>query len=476
LSDSDDSPVKAAPKSRLKQRRALSSSEEEDQHEQIAEEMEVKENVANKANAASGKANDASKSVKKKVKVNLTSFEAPEEDEEEEQLLSLKNSTPSPVAKRRKSSEKKPSPKAKKAKKQVEPEEQEDANEERGEEKEEAKKESSKAAKKKASPKTTKKKASPKEGKEKASPKEAKGKASPKEGKGEASPKEAKKKASPRRGKKTEAQVKQEVEEKEEERKEDQERDEEEEQENQNMEEEANPPPTKKISSFFTKMSSKKGTSGLKEAKGDEEVDQQKQQLPFGEALRNKRFHPIEDAPWKKGEAVPYLALANTLAAIEETSGRLKTVEILANFFRSVMLLTPKDLLASVYLCLNKVAPAYAGVELGVGETLLMRAVANTTGRTLGQVKTDTQKTGDLGIVAEVSKRSLVQMFKPKPLTVEVGYERLKGIALMAGHSVMSMKVQRIQQMLVACREHEARFLIRSLGGTQFYLLTNQLK
>jgi len=124
------------------------------------------------------------------------------------------------------------------------------------------------------------------------------------------------------------------------------------------------------------------------------------------------------------------------------------------------------DLLPSVYLCLNKLAPAYAGVELGVGDSLLMRAVANTTGRSLGQVKTDTQKTGDLGVVAEASKSSQMQMFKPKPLTVAIVYERLKGVALMTGHSCMSMKVQKIQQMLVACREYEARFLIRSLGGT----------
>lgn len=46
---------------------------------------------------------------------------------------------------------------------------------------------------------------------------------------------------------------------------------------------------------------------------------------------------------------------------IENTSGRLKTIEILANFFRSVIVLTPDDLLHCVYLCLNKVAPSFEG-------------------------------------------------------------------------------------------------------------------
>jgi DNA ligase-1 len=59
---------------------------------------------------------------------------------------------------------------------------------------------------------------------------------------------------------------------------------------------------------------------------------------------------------------VPYLALARTLEAVEGVSARLKIIEILANYFRSVIILSPEDLLPSVYLCLNKLAPAYEGI------------------------------------------------------------------------------------------------------------------
>lgn len=77
-------------------------------------------------------------------------------------------------------------------------------------------------------------------------------------------------------------------------------------------------------------------------------------------------YHPIQDACWAKDKPVPYLALAKTLEIIEATSARLKMIEILSNYFRSVMALTPDDLLPSVYLCLNQLGPAYESLELGM--------------------------------------------------------------------------------------------------------------
>lgn len=61
---------------------------------------------------------------------------------------------------------------------------------------------------------------------------------------------------------------------------------------------------------------------------------------------------------------VPYSALARTLEEIENISARLKIIEILSNFLRSVIVLSPEDLLPSVYLCLNKLAPAYEGKSI----------------------------------------------------------------------------------------------------------------
>ncbi|XP_052262495.1 DNA ligase 1-like isoform X2 [Dreissena polymorpha] len=176
-------------------------------------------------------------------------------------------------------------------------------------------------------------------------------------------------------------------------------------------------------------------------------------------------YHPIDHACWKHGDKVPYLALAKTFEAIENVSARLKIVEILSNFFRSVIVLSPDELLPCVYLCLNKLAPAYEGVELGIGETVLMKAIAQSTGRSMEKIKADAQEKGDLGIVAENSRSNQRTMFQPASLTVPAVFQKLKEIATMTGNSVMSKKIDKIKGMFVACRQSEARYLIRSLGG-----------
>ncbi|KAF7396537.1 hypothetical protein HZH66_007399 [Vespula vulgaris] len=177
------------------------------------------------------------------------------------------------------------------------------------------------------------------------------------------------------------------------------------------------------------------------------------------------KYHPINDACWKKGEMVPYIALTRTLELIEETSARLKIIDILSNYFRSVIVLSPNDLLPSIYLCLNQLAPAYEGIILGVAETNLLKAIAQCTGRTLAQLKVDVQNVGDIGIVAEGSRSNQRTMFQPAPLTVSRVYTTLKEIAQMIGHSSLSKKLDKIQTLFVACRFTEARYFIRSLAG-----------
>ena len=176
-------------------------------------------------------------------------------------------------------------------------------------------------------------------------------------------------------------------------------------------------------------------------------------------------YCPHSSACWKNGEPMPYIAVAKTFKQIEEEPGRLKITMTLTNLFRSAIVLSPKDVLSCVYLSLNKLGPAYEGQELGIGETLLMKALAQATGRNVDKIKENLHAVGDLGLVAEQSRSSQKMLFVPSRLTVKTVFEKLKSISEMSGNSVMAKKIEKIRSLLVACHDCEARYLLRTLAG-----------
>lgn len=177
------------------------------------------------------------------------------------------------------------------------------------------------------------------------------------------------------------------------------------------------------------------------------------------------RYDEINDACWAEGKPVPYFALAKTLALCEENSGRLLKTEFLANFLLSVEKLSPDDLLPCVHLSLNLLAAAYEGVELGIGDHILMKAIAQSTGRSVNEIKKDMVKSGDLGSVAENSKGKQKMLGMTKPLEVGKVYSKLQQIAAISGGGNQQKKIDLIKSCLVHCKGPEARFLIRSCTG-----------
>lgn len=108
----------------------------------------------------------------------------------------------------------------------------------------------------------------------------------------------------------------------------------------------------------------------------------------------------------------------------------------MTQFLVEVITKTPGDLLKTIYLCINRLCPDYEALELGIGETLLMKAIGESTGRKVDQIKADYKKIGDLGEVAQASRNKQATLFKPKPLTIEGVFKSLKAIAMTSGHAV----------------------------------------
>lgn len=194
--------------------------------------------------------------------------------------------------------------------------------------------------------------------------------------------------------------------------------------------------------------------------------------------LKTTTKDPYPD--WKPGTPVPYAALCTTFSLIELTTKRLIITEYCALFLRQVLRLTPEDFLPTVLLMIGKLAPDYAGIELGIGESLIMKSIGETTGRSLQVIKADQKEIGDLGLVAVKSRSTQPTMFKPKPLTVRGVHKGLMDVATVSGNGGQGRKVDLIKKLLSAADAlstgrvdiskdkggpSEAKFLVRFLEG-----------
>ncbi|KAG0338988.1 hypothetical protein BG004_006980 [Podila humilis] len=209
----------------------------------------------------------------------------------------------------------------------------------------------------------------------------------------------------------------------------------------------------------------------------EEEIELAKEAVEIKQAaakwadMFSKSSSEIEGASWKQGEAVPYAALCQTFELIEATTKRLQILDYLVKFLIQVIKLSPESLLTVIYLSINKLCPEYEGLELGIGESLLMKAIAESTGREMKKIKESYAEIGDLGVVAMNSRSNQPTMFKPKALTIPHVFKTLKDIASLSGNSVrqnlesQKQKVDKIKLLLVSCRNKEAKYLMRSLEG-----------
>lgn len=190
--------------------------------------------------------------------------------------------------------------------------------------------------------------------------------------------------------------------------------------------------------------------------------------------LQTSSLSPVKSAGVESGDKpvspglyyskVPYSDVCNVFQEIEGTSSRLSIIKICSEFFSRIMKENPQNLIPTTYLFINRLGPDYEpGLELGLGEGLLMKTISEACGKSLVQVKNRYREMGDLGQIALEARNVQPTMFKPKPLTVGEVFENLRAIAHSQGKDSQTRKIKLIKRMLTACEGVEAKFLIRSL-------------
>ncbi|KPI84798.1 putative Dna ligase I [Leptomonas seymouri] len=172
---------------------------------------------------------------------------------------------------------------------------------------------------------------------------------------------------------------------------------------------------------------------------------------------------PVASAVVVEPEPVPFSVVVDVLADISATGSRLECVRHLTFLFLAVMERCPEDLIPVMYLVINKQAPHHEGVELGIGDAVLVKVVAECCGMTEARAKEEYRQTGDLAEIAQNHKQKQSTLMKPKPLSARHVYNTYKAIAMMGGKDVMRRRSDLIKRLLRDAQGPETNLIVRGL-------------
>lgn len=105
-----------------------------------------------------------------------------------------------------------------------------------------------------------------------------------------------------------------------------------------------------------------------------------------------------------------YALLTWAFVLVTSTRSRIKIVDILVNLLRVIIRYDPGSLLPAVWLATNSIGPSYENNELGLGGSILSKAILKVSGISKQALKALNNKYGDPGDVAfhaKVRQRTL---------------------------------------------------------------------
>lgn len=182
----------------------------------------------------------------------------------------------------------------------------------------------------------------------------------------------------------------------------------------------------------------------------------------------NLAVDPLEfsclEPPWGDGKSTPYSFLTHTFCSLSATRSRIDISNILTNALRSIIRHDQRSLLHALYLLSNSLAPPYVPIELGLGPSIISKAIQRVSGLTPAAIKRLYTKFGDPGDVAFEAKSNVRTLVPHPPLTVNGVFASLLLICNTKGSGAGKQKASIVEKLLVAAKGEEARFLVRTMG------------
>jgi DNA ligase-1 len=150
--------------------------------------------------------------------------------------------------------------------------------------------------------------------------------------------------------------------------------------------------------------------------------------------------------------------LATFFERLEATSKRLEMFDILADLFRRT---APDDIAPIIYMSQGRLLPAFHGLEIGMSDKLLTRALAEASRKSPEEVLARFKESGDLGTTAE----ALLAGRTGEGLTVAQVYGEFLRIARTSGEGSVEKKLCNLADLLTTASPKEAKYIARFVMG-----------
>lgn len=159
-----------------------------------------------------------------------------------------------------------------------------------------------------------------------------------------------------------------------------------------------------------------------------------------------------------------FLTLTEIFEDMHKTNSRLVLIDHLVTLFKRTPVNTIKKI---IYLLQGKLSPAYEGDELGLGEKLTIKAIAESSGISVKEVEEKYGRVGDLGDTAkEIAKNKYQQTLVSEKITIERIYSTFEKIAKSTGSQSQIIKLRLVSSLLNDATPLESKYIIKFLLGT----------
>ncbi len=152
-----------------------------------------------------------------------------------------------------------------------------------------------------------------------------------------------------------------------------------------------------------------------------------------------------------------FLRLVEYFEKLEATTKRLEMFDILSELFKES---SPDEIDKIVYLSQGQLLPPFHGLEIGMSEKYLIRAISDAANTPTKKVEETFKKTGDLGLAAEELIRG-----KGQGLTVKKVYAEITDVAQTSGAGSVEKKIGFLSNLLKGVSSKEAKYISRFVIG-----------